>query len=103
MKTIQSMVAQARHQNDVNGLPCGDYVYSDPMRIENRYQSESSVILNKYGSVKNWNAWELVCVTERSTGRRVFDNEIAGITGKELTAAPNDVLPALDQLIYEVK
>ena len=97
MKTIQQLAAQARHQNDVNGLPCGEYVYTDPMRIENRYQSEGSVILNKYGSVTNWNAWELVHVTERSTGRKVFDNEIASITGWPLTYAPFAVLQLLDQ------
>jgi hypothetical protein len=103
MKTIQSMAAQARRQNDVNGLPCGDYVYSDPMHITNRYQSEGDVIRAKYGTTDNWNAWEMVRVTERATGRRVFDNEIAGITGRELTATPAEVLAALDQSIYDVK
>jgi hypothetical protein len=103
MKTIQQLAAQARRQNDLNGLPCGEYVYSDPMRIENRYQSEGDVIRNKYGTISNWNAWELVRVTERATGRRVFDNEVASITGLELTATPADVLAVLDQSIYEVK
>jgi hypothetical protein len=103
MRTIQQLAAQARRQNDLNGLPCGEYVYSDPMHISNRYQSEGDVIRAKYGTISNWNAWEMVRVTERATGRRVFDNEIAGITGKELTAAPADVLAVLDQSIYEVK
>jgi hypothetical protein len=103
MRSIQSMAAQARHQNDVNGLPCGDYVYTDPMRIENRYQSEGDVIRSKFGTIENWNAWELVHVIERNTGRRVFDNEIASITGLELTAPPAKVLAALNQFIYEVK
>jgi hypothetical protein len=103
MRSIQSMAAQARRQNDVNGLPCGDYVYTDPMRIENRYQSEGDVIRSKFGTIENWNAWELVHVIERATGRRVFDNEISSITGKELTITPSEVLATLDQSIYEVK
>ena len=103
MKTIQQLAAQARRQNDVNGLPCGDYVYSDPMHINNRYQSEGDVIRAKYGTISNWNAWEMVCVTERATGRRVFDNEIRQITGWPLTYAPFAVLQLLDQSIYEVK
>jgi hypothetical protein len=103
MRTIQQLAAQARRQNDINGLPCGDYVYSDPMHISNRYQSEGDVIRAKYGTISNWNAWEMVCVTERATGRRVFDNEIASITGRELTATPAEVLAVLDQSIYEVK
>jgi hypothetical protein len=97
------MAAQARRQNDLNGLPCGDYVYSDPMHITNRYQSEGDVIRAKYGTVDNWYAWEMVSVTERATGRRVFHNEIASITGLELTAAPAEVLAVLDQSTYEVK
>jgi hypothetical protein len=103
MRTIQQLAAQARRQNDVNGLPCGDYVYSDPMHITNRYQSEGDVIRAKYGTISNWNAWEMICVTERATGRRVFDNEIAGITSKELTAAPAAVLAFLNLALYEVK
>ena len=103
MRTIQQLAAQARRQNDINGLPCGDYVYSDPMHISNRYQSEGDVIRAKYGTVDNWYAWEMVRVTERATGRRVFDNEIASITGRELTATPAEVLAVLDQSTYEVK
>lgn len=103
MKTIQQLAAQARRQNDLNGLPCGDYVYRDPMHISNRYQSEGDVIRAKYGTTDNWYAWEMVRVTERATGRRVFDNEVAKITGLELTAAPADVLAVLDQSTYEVK
>jgi hypothetical protein len=103
MRTIQQLAAQARRQNDLNGLPCGDYVYSDPLHITNRYQSEGDVIRAKYGTISNWNAWEMVHVTERATGRRVFDNEVAAITGKQLTATPADVLAVLDQSIYEVK
>jgi hypothetical protein len=103
MRTIQQLAAQARRQNDVNGLPCGEYVYSDPMHISNRYQSEGDVIRAKYGTISNWNAWEMVRVTERATGRRVFDNEVARITGWPLTYAPFAVLQLLDQSTYEVK
>lgn len=103
MRSIQSMAAQARRQNDINGLPCGDYVYNDPMHITNRYQSESDVILAKFGTVDNWYAWDMVRVIERATGRRVFDNEVASITGRELTATPAEVLAVLDQSTYEVK
>jgi hypothetical protein len=45
----------------------------------------------------------MVHVTERATGRRVFDNEVASITGLELTATPAEVLAVLDQSTYEVK
>jgi len=103
MKSIQSMAAMAGREARANGLPCGDYVYSDPLSIANRYQSEADVIRNKYGTVDNWHAWELVRVTERATGRRVFDNEIATITGRDLTAVPAAVLALLNQTLYEVK
>jgi hypothetical protein len=103
MRSIQSMAAQAGREARNNGLPCGDYVYSDPMNIKNRYQSEGDVIRSKYGSIANWNAWELVCVTERATGRRVFDNEVARIASRDLTQTPAEVLAFLDLSIYEVK
>jgi hypothetical protein len=103
MKSIQSMAAMAGREARANGLPCGDYVYSDPLSIANRYQSEGDVIRAKYGTVDNWYAWEMVRVTERATGRRVFDNEIAGITGHDLTNTPAAVLAFLNPALYEVK
>lgn len=103
MKSIQSMAAMAGREARANGLPCGDYVYSDPMSIANRYQSEGDVIRAKYGTTDNWYAWEMVRVTERATGRRVFDNEISKITGWPLTYAPFAIVELLDQSIYEVK
>jgi hypothetical protein len=103
MKSIQALAAQAGREARANGLPCGDYVYQDPLRIENRYQSEGDVIRSKYGTIDNWYAWELVRVTERATGRRVFDNEIAAITGHDLTEKPAEVLAFLNPALYEVK
>jgi hypothetical protein len=97
------MAAMAGREARANGLPCGDYVYSDPLSIANRYQSEADVICNKYGTTDNWYAWEMVRVTERATGRRVFDNEIAGITGHDLTNTPAAVLAFLNSALYEVK
>jgi hypothetical protein len=103
MKSIQVLAAQAGREARANGLPCGDYVYQDPLRIENRYQSEGDVIRAKYGTIDNWNAWEMVRVIDRETGRRVFDNEIAAITGRDLTEAPAAVLVFLNPAQYEVK
>ena len=103
MSTIQAMAARARRECDINGLPAGNYVYSDPLKIENRYQSEGGAIREQYGSIANWNAWERVDVRERATGRTIFDNEVAKITGITLHATPAEVLAVLDQSIYEVK
>jgi len=103
MSTIQSLAAQARRECDINGLPAGGYVYQDPLKIENRYQSEGGAIREQYGTIANWNAWERVHVRERATGRTVFDNEVAKITGITLHATPAEVLAVLDQSIYEVK
>jgi hypothetical protein len=97
------MAAIAGREARANGLPCGDYVYSDPLSIANRYQSEADVIRAKYGTISNWNAWEMVRVTERATGRRLFDNEIAKITGHDLTNTPAAVLAFLNPALYEVK
>jgi hypothetical protein len=103
MKSIQSMAAMAGREARANGLPCGDYVYSDPLSIANRYQSEADVIRAKYGTTDNWYAWETVRVTERATGRRVFDNEISRVTGHDLTNTPAAVLTFLNLALYEVK
>jgi hypothetical protein len=97
------MAARARRECDINGLPAGNYVYSDPLKIENRYQSEGGAIREQYGSIANWNAWERVDVRERATGRTIFDNEVAKITGMTLHATPAEVLAVLDQSTYEVK
>jgi hypothetical protein len=103
IRSIQSLANQAGREARANGLPCGEHVYSDPLKIENRYQSEAGAICEQYGTIANWNAWERVHVRERATGRRVFDNEVAKITGMELHATPAQVLAALDPLFYEVK
>ena len=103
MKSIQSLAAQSRRECDANGLPAGEYTYFDPLKIENRYQSEGGAIREQYGTIANWRAWEPVHVTERATGRRVFDNEVARITGMTLHATPVEVLAVLDQSTYEVK
>jgi hypothetical protein len=103
MRSLPARAAQAGREARANGLPCGDYVYSDPLSIANRYQSEGDVIRSKYGTIDNWYAWEMVRVIDRATGRRVFDNEIATITGRDLTDTPAEVLAVLDPLLYEVK
>jgi hypothetical protein len=103
MKSLRARAAQAGREARAKGLPCGDYVYSDPLSIANRYQSEGDVIRAKYGTTLNWNAWELVRVTERATGRRLFDNEIAAITGHDLIQTPAEVLAFLNPALYEVK
>jgi hypothetical protein len=103
MKSIQAMAAQAGREARANGLPCGDYVYSDPLSIANRYQSEGDVIRSKYGTIANWNAWEMARVIDRKTGQRVFDNEIANITNRDLTDTPAQVLALLNPTLYEVK
>jgi hypothetical protein len=102
-RSIQSLAAQAGREARTNGLPCGEHVYSDPLKIENRYQSEADCIREKYGSIANWRAWDNVLVKERATGATVFDNELAKITGKSLHATPAEVLAVLDPSIYEVK
>ena len=103
MRSIQSLAAQARREALSAGLPCGDYVYQDPLKIENRYQSEAGAIREQYGSVANWRAWEPVHITERATGLRVFNSEAAKLAGMTLHATPAQVLAILDQSIYEVK
>lgn len=102
-RSIQSLLAGARLENEINGLPCGEYTYSDPMKIENRYQGEGGAIREKYGTIANWREWEKVKVIERASGRTVFDNELATITGIKLHATPAQLLAVLDQSIYEVK
>ena len=99
-KSIQSLAAQARREALSAGLPCGEYTYSDPLKAK---ENESGSIRDQYGSIANWRAWEPVHIVERATGRRVFDNEAARITGMTLHATPAQVLAVLDQLTYEVK
>jgi hypothetical protein len=94
------MANQAGREARANGLPCGEHTYSDPLKIKD---NEGGAICEQYGTIANWNAWERVHVTERATGRRVFDNEVAKITGIELHATPAQVLAALNPLFYEVK
>lgn len=105
MRSIQSILAQSQRNNEINGakgLPCGDYVYSDPMHISNRYESEAGGIRDKFGTVANWRLWDRLVIQERSTGKTVFDNEVAEIIGRKLTAPPEELLPLLDNSIYEV-
>jgi hypothetical protein len=100
MRSIQSLAAQARRENDTNGLPAGGFTYSDPLKAKD---NESGAIVEQYGTIANWRAWDDVIVKERATGRRVFDNEIARITGKSLHVTPAEALAALNQSTYEVK
>ena len=100
MRSIQSIAAQAGREARANGLPCGEYIYTDPLKTKH---NESGAIAEQYGSIANWRLWDDVLVKERATGRTVHDNEIAKITGMKLHAAPAEVLANLDQSIYEVK
>ena len=101
-RSIQSILAGARLENEFNGLPCGEYIYSDPMKIENRYESEADDIRDQYGSKKNWDAWCKYHVEVRETKKWVFHRDTAQITGHSLKESPEDVLPLLDNSIYEV-
>ena len=94
-RSIQSILAGARLENEHNGLPCGEYTYKDPLKIENRYDDETGAIREQYGSVANWRAWEPVHITERVTGRRVFNSEAAKLAGMTLHATPAQVLATL--------
>ena len=100
MKSIQSLAAQSRREALSRGLPCGEYTYTDPLKTKD---NEGGAIREQYGTIANWRAWEPVHVIERATGRRVFDNELARITGMTLHATPAQALAALDQSTYEVK
>ena len=100
MRSIQSIAAQAGREARANGLPCGEYIYTDPLKTKN---NESGAIAEQYGSIANWRLWDDVTVTERATGRRVFDSEVARLAGMTLHAAPAEVLATLDPSIYEVK
>lgn len=101
-RSIQSILAGARLENEFNGLPCGDYVYSDPMKIENRYESEGGAIREQYGTTANWRAWCDYHIEMRNTKEWIFHNDIARITGHSLKESPQDVLPLLDSAIYDV-
>lgn len=101
-RSIQSILAGARLENEFNGLPCGDYVYSDPMKIENRYESEADDIRDQYGTKANWNAWSSYHVEVRETKKWIFHRDVARITGHSLRELPEDVLPLLDSAIYDV-
>jgi len=103
MRSIQSLAAQARRECDVNGLPCGDYVYSDPMKIENRYQSEAGAIAEKYGSVANWRLWDPYTFTEINTGKYLFDTDIRDLTGVSLKDNPEKAIALIDQSKILVK
>jgi hypothetical protein len=103
MRSIQSLAAQAGREARANGLPAGEHVYSDPLKIENRYQSEADCIRAKYGSITNWRLWDDWQVKERASGETVFDNQIAKITGMSLHNPPRLVLELLDKSIYEVR
>jgi len=100
MRSIQSLAAQAGREARANGLLCGEYIYTDPLKAKD---NESGAIAEKFGTIANWRLWDDVLVKERATGRTVHDNEIARLTGMTLQAAPAEVLANLDQLIYEVK
>lgn len=96
-RSIQSIVAQASRENKANGLPCGEYTYSDPLKIENRYQSEADAIREQYGTIANWREWDRLSFVEINTGKRLFDRNIRNITGVPLTESPVKAIEALDQ------
>jgi len=55
MRSIQSLAAQARRECDVNGLPCGDYVYQDkPQKITEEWSKADTA---KWGSIDKYNEW----------------------------------------------
>lgn len=97
MRSIQSIAAQAEREARANGLPCGEYVYTDPMSIQNRYQSEAGAIAEKYGSVANWREWDKLAFAEINTGKTLFDTDIRSMTGVPLTDHPSKAIAALDQ------
>jgi hypothetical protein len=39
MRSIQSLAAQARRECDVNGLPCGEYVYTNVCEDQQAYRA----------------------------------------------------------------
>ena len=97
MRSIQSLAAQAGREARANGLPCGKYVYTDPLKIENRYQSEAGAIAEKYGSVANWREWDKLAFAEINTGKTLFDTDIRALTGVSLKESPSKAIAALDQ------
>ena len=39
MRSIQSIAAQSRRENDINGLPCGEYTYSNKCENQEAYRA----------------------------------------------------------------
>jgi hypothetical protein len=103
MSTIQAMAARARRECDTNGLPAGEYTYSDPLKIENRYQSEAGAIAEKYGSVANWRLWDPYTFIEINTGKYLFDTDIRELTGVSLKDNPEKAIALIDQSKILVK
>ena len=103
MRSIQAMAARARRECDTNGLPAGEYTYSDPLKIENRYQSEADGIREQYGSIANWREWDRLAFAEINTGKTLFCSDIRALTGIPLTESPSKAIEALDQSKYLVK
>lgn len=44
MRSIQSLAAQARRECDVNGLPCGDYVYTNVCENQQAYRAIEAML-----------------------------------------------------------
>ena len=100
MRSIQSLAAQAGREARANGLPCGEYIYTDPLKAKD---NESGAIAEKFGTIANWRLWDDILVKEIATGRTVHDNEIAKITGMKLHNPPRIVLELLDKSIYQIR
>ena len=100
MRSIQSLAAQARREALSTGLPCGDYVYSDPLKVK---ENESGAISEQYGSIANWREWDRLSFAEINTGKTLFDSDIRELTGVPLTEAPSKAIAALDQSKYLVR
>jgi hypothetical protein len=44
IRSIQAIAAQARRENDINGLPCGDYVYTDICQDQQDYRTIEAIL-----------------------------------------------------------
>ena len=101
MSYLHNKLCKIAEVNYINRLMNGISPAHDmPLKARD---NESGAIVEQYGTIANWRAWDDVKVIERATGRRVFDNEVARITGKSLHVTPAEVLAVLNQSTYEVK
>lgn len=100
MSTIQNMAARARRECDINGLPAGEYIYSDPLKAK---ENESGAISEQYGSIANWREWDRLEFSEANTGKTLFHSDIRALTGVLLTESPSKAIEALDQSKYLIR